>query len=94
MLNCLELNGTKKIMWKDNILSLSGVACVASVFVGLSAGFKHFSLFGTRENWSERKKKSPRRGRGREERKRLPANPMILKNPFVHERSFLIGAAW
>ena len=41
-----------------------------------------------------RAQKSAWRGRGKERRKRLPANPTILKNPFVHERSFLIGAAW
>ena len=42
-------------------------------------------------NWGAQK--SMWRGRGKERRKRLPANPTILKNPFVHERSFLIGAA-
>ena len=31
------------------------VACVGSVSVGLSTGLKHFLLFGTRENWSERR---------------------------------------
>ena len=72
----------------DYFLSFFSLACVASVSVGLSAGLKHFSLFGTRKKL-ERAQKGARRGRGREERKRLPANPMILKNP-----SFLIGAAW
>ena len=51
-----------------------------------------FALWNARK--LERAQKSARRGRGREERKHLPANPMILKNPFVHERSFLTGAAW
>ena len=49
----------------DYFLSFFSLACVARVSVGLSAGLKHFSLFGTRENWSERKKVREGEGEGR-----------------------------
>ena len=67
--------------------TIETLACVASVSVGL--GFfvrsKHFSLFGRAKIGGERKR-SGRRGRRREERKRLPANPTILKNPYANKR--------
>ena len=47
--------------------------------------FEAFFAFWPRENWGERKR-SGRRGRRREERKRLPAYPTILKNPYANER--------
>ena len=59
--------------------TIETLACVTSVYVGL--GFfvrsKHFSLLD--------RKRSGRRGRRREERKRLPAKPTILKNPYANE---------
>ena len=67
--------------------TIETLACVASVSVGLGlfVRSKHFSAFWPRENWDERKR-SGRRGRRREERKRLPAKPTILKNPYAKER--------
>ena len=47
--------------------------------------FEAFFAFWPRENWGERKR-SGRRGRSREERKRLPAKPTFLKNPYGKER--------
>ena len=47
--------------------------------------FEAFFAFWPRKNWGERKR-SGRRGRRREERKRLPAKPTILKNPYAKER--------
>ena len=66
--------------------TIETLACVASVSVGL--GFfvrsKHFA-FWPRKNWAERKR-SGRRGREKGGKKRLSANPTILKNPFAKER--------
>ena len=57
--------------------TIETLACVASISVGLG--------FWPRENWGERKR-SGRRGRRKEVRKRLPANPTILRNPYANER--------
>jgi len=67
--------------------TIETLACVASVSVGL--GFfvrsKHFSLFWPRKNWAERKR-SGRRGQEKGGKKRLSANPTILKNTYAKER--------
>jgi len=59
-----------------------GLACVASVSVGFSAArSRRFSLFGgAKIGASATLIEAAERGRGGEKRKRLPANPMILKN--------------
>jgi len=54
--------------------------------------FEAFSLFGRAKIEASAKKcvKGEKKGE-----KETPARkPKILKNPFTHERSFLIGAAW
>ena len=57
------------------------VACVASV-----------SARVCRESWDESKKKRNDVGRGGERRKRLPANPTILKNCVRPRTQLLISA--
>ena len=58
----------------------SQLACVASV-----------SARVRRERWDESKKRNDGGGGG-ERRKRLPANPTILKNCVRPQTQFLIGA--
>ena len=57
------------------------LACVASVSVRVR-----------RESLDESKKKRNEGGGGRERRKRLPANPTILKNGVCPQTQLLIGA--
>jgi len=60
------------------------VAYVASVSVGLSARWRRFSFFGCAKiGASATLMEAAGMGRGGEKRKRLPANPMILKNAFL-----------
>jgi len=57
------------------------LACVASVSVGLSSRCRRFSLFGCAKiGASATLMEAAGRRRGGEKRKRLPTNPMILKN--------------
>ena len=56
------------------------IACVASVSVGFSARSRHFLLLGGAKIGASAKNGRRGEGRGGEKRKRLPANPMILKN--------------
>ena len=57
------------------------IACVASVSIGLSIRWRHFSLFGCAKiGPNATLMEAVGRGRGGEKRKRLPTNPMILKN--------------
>ena len=67
--------------------TIETLACVASVSVGL--GFfvrsKHFSLFGRAKIGPSAKEVGEGAGK-REEKKRLSANPTILKNPYAKER--------
>ena len=65
-----------------SLMALYFVACVASVSVEFSAQKSRFSYIWTRAKWGENEK---REGEGRREgeRKRLPANPMILQNDLL-----------
>ena len=57
------------------------LACIASVSAQLR-----------RESWNKSKKKRIEGRGGRERRKRLPANPTILKNCVRPQTQLLIGA--
>ena len=57
------------------------LACIASVSAQLR-----------RESWNKSKKKRNEGRGGRERRKRLPANPTILKNCVRPQTQLLIGA--
>ena len=57
------------------------LACIASVSAQLR-----------RESWNKSKKKRNEGRGGRERRKRLPANPTILKNCVRPQMQLLIGA--
>ena len=60
------------------------LACVASVFRGVSA---QISMFWPRENWGERKKDRWGMGRGRGEKETLAVKPLEFENrPLVLSR--------
>ena len=64
------------------------IACVASVSVRFSARSRHFLFFSRAKIGASAKKYVTGEGKGEKE------TLARLKNPFAHERSFLIGAAW
>jgi len=62
------------------VISVIFIACVASVSLGFSARLRHFSLFGgAKIGASATLMEGAGRGRAGEKRKRLHANPMVLK---------------